>query len=75
MLPFHATNEKLACTNHGWQLEPIEKNLPLEFFFVKNIYATPMVHLFHQLSYFYIPRNPPQKVSLNYLIMFQLISV
>ena len=44
----------------GWQLEPIGKWLPLEFF-VKIIYATSMDPLFQQLFYFHYYFCPPDK--------------
>ena len=61
MLPFHATNKKLAFTMPGWQLEPIGKKLALEFF-VKFIYATPLVlfispaFLFFNMSHWALKR-------------------
>ena len=48
----------------GWQQEPTGKKLVLEFF-VKIIYATPLVYLFLQLFYFYHPTSAPQQVSFN----------
>ena len=46
------------------QQEPIGKKLVLEFF-VKIIYATPLVYLFLQLFYFYHQSAAPQQVSFN----------
>ena len=47
-----------------WQQEPIGKKLALEFF-VKIIYATPLVYLFLQLFYFDHQSSAPQQVSFN----------
>ena len=54
---------KKTCISHGWQQEPIGKELALDSF-VNSIYATPAVYLFHQLFYFFIlfPAST-QKVS------------
>ena len=52
MLLYHATNKKKACISMDWQQEPLGKKLVIEFF-VKGIYATPLVYLFLQLFYFY----------------------
>ena len=49
MMPFHATNRKLARTKHvgSWnQWNPVR-------IFVKMNFAIPTVHLFHQLFYFF----------------------
>ena len=46
------------------QREPIKKKLALEFF-VKTIYATPLVYLFLQLFCFYHQSTAPQQVSFN----------
>ena len=46
------------------QQEPIGKKLVLEFF-IKIIYATPLVYLFLQLFYFYHQSTAPQQVSFN----------
>ena len=44
--------ENKLVTAMDWQQEPIGKKLALEFF-IKIIYATPLVYLFLQLFYFY----------------------
>ena len=54
MLPCHATNKKKACISMDRQQEPIGKKLVLEFF-VKIIYATPLVYVFS----FFILHQPP----------------
>ena len=57
---------KRLVTAMVWQQEPIGKKLALEFFFVKIIYATPLVYLFLQLFYFFIIQHgPSEKVSFN----------
>ena len=57
--------EKLV-TAMDWQQEPIGKKLVLEFF-VKIIYATPLVYLFSFFIHpaFLYPMTAPHKVSFN----------
>ena len=58
--------EKRLVTAMDWQQEPIGKKLVLEFF-VKIIYATPLVYLCLQLFYIllYHQSTAPQQVSFN----------
>ena len=56
--------EKKLVTAMDWQQEPIGKKLVLEFF-IKIIYATPLVYLFLQFFYFYHQSTAPQQVSFN----------
>ena len=60
---------KKLVTAMDWQQEPIGKKIVLEFF-VKIIYATPLVHLFLQLFCFYHPTSAPQQVSFSQSVMF-----
>ena len=54
---------KKLVTAMDWQQEPIGKKLVLEFF-VKIIYATPLVYLFLQLFYFYHQHQPRNSLAL-----------
>ena len=55
---------KKLVTAMDWQQEPIGKKLVLDFF-VKIIYATPLVYLFLQLFFiFIINRQPRNRLAL-----------
>ena len=59
---------KELVTAMNWQQEPIGKKLALEFF-IKNIYATPLVFISSFFIHFLCPTTTsavsPQKVSFN----------
>ena len=66
---------KKLVTAMNWQQEPIGKKLALEFF-IKNIYATPLVYISSFFIHFLCPTTTsavsPQKVSFNFSIFYAL---
>ena len=74
VLPFHATSEK-NCTNHGWQLEPIGKKLPLECFwkiYLCNSNGSFIPSVLLLLLFFYSTLQ--KKVNFNQLIMIHFLT-
>ena len=70
MLLFHATSKKSDCTKHGWQLEPIGKEPPLEFFSEKYLCNSNGFFIPSVFSYSNNLFGPAHhsKVSFDYLV-------
>ena len=62
MLPFHATNNKYACTKHCRQQEPIGNMLPLEVFRENYLCNFNGFYIPSALLFFLYRVFPPQKL-------------